>query len=205
MRKLFVVMGKSATGKDTIYKEIIKRNNINLVPVIMYTTRPIREGEVNGREYNFVDEDTKQEIEKQGKILEIRTYNTVEGPWHYFTADDENWEDDHDHIMIGTLETYAEIRKNCSNREIIPIYIEVEDGERLSRALLREKNEKNPNYEELCRRFIADTHDFSQENLKSLDINKVFMNNNLEETIEEVLNFLKECIEKQGKNYGYEG
>lgn len=196
MRKLFVVMGKSATGKDTIYKEIIKRNNINLVPVIMYTTRPIREGEVNGREYNFVDEDTKQEIEKQGKILEIRTYNTVEGPWHYFTADDENWEDDHDHIMIGTLETYAEIRKNCSNREIIPIYIEVEDGERLSRALLREKNEKNPNYEELCRRFIADTHDFSQENLKSLDINKVFMNNNLEETIEEVLNFLKECIEK---------
>ena len=196
MRKLFVVMGKSATGKDTIYKEIIKRNNINLVPVVMYTTRPIREGEVNGREYNFVDEDTKQEIEKQGKILEIRTYNTVEGPWHYFTADDENWEDDHDHIMIGTLETYAEIRKNCSNREIIPIYIEVEDGERLSRALLREKNEKNPNYEELCRRFIADTHDFSQENLKSLDINKVFMNNNLEETIEEVLNFLKECIEK---------
>ena len=196
MRKLFVVMGKSATGKDTIYKEIIKRNNINLVPVVMYTTRPIREGEVNGREYNFVDEDTKQEIEKQGKILEIRTYNTVEGPWHYFTADDEHWEDDHDHIMIGTLETYAEIRKNCSNREIIPIYIEVEDGERLSRALLREKNEKNPNYEELCRRFIADTHDFSQENLKSLDINKVFMNNNLEETIEEVLNFLKECIEK---------
>ena len=196
MRKLFVVMGKSATGKDTIYKEIVKRNNMNLLPVVMYTTRPIREGEVNGREYNFVDEKTKQKIEKQGKILEIRTYNTVEGPWHYFTADDENWEDDHDHIMIGTLESYAEIRKNCSNIEIIPIYIEVEDGERLNRALIREKKEKNPNYEELCRRFIADTHDFSQDKIKSLEINKVFINNNLEDTIDEILNFLKECTEK---------
>ena len=191
MRKLFVVMGKSATGKDTIYKEIVKRNNMNLLPVVMYTTRPIREGEVNGREYNFVDENTKQKIEKKGKILEIRTYNTVEGPWHYFTADDENWEDDHDHIMIGTLESYAEIRKNCSNIEIIPIYIEVEDGERLNRALIREKKEKNPNYEELCRRFIADTHDFSQDKIKSLEINKVFINNNLEDTIDEILNFLK--------------
>jgi guanylate kinase len=196
MRKLFVVMGKSATGKDTIYKEIVKRNNMNLLPVVMYTTRPIREGEVNGREYNFVDENTKQKIEKKGKILEIRTYNTVEGPWHYFTADDENWEDDHDHIMIGTLESYAEIRKNCSNIEIIPIYIEVEDGERLNRALIREKKEKNPNYEELCRRFIADTHDFSQDKIKSLEINKVFINNNLEDTIDEILNFLKECTEK---------
>ena len=196
MRKLFVVMGKSATGKDTIYKEIIKRNSMNLVPVVMYTTRPIREGEVNGREYNFVDENTKQKIEKKGKILEIRTYNTVEGPWHYFTADDENWEDDHDHIMIGTLESYAEIRKNCSNIEIIPIYIEVEDGERLNRALIREKKEKNPNYEELCRRFIADTHDFSQDKLKSLEIDKIFMNNNLEDTIDEILNFLKDCTEK---------
>ena len=62
MRKLFVVMGKSATGKDTIYKEIVKRNNMNLLPVVMYTTRPIREGEVNGREYNFVDENTKQNL-----------------------------------------------------------------------------------------------------------------------------------------------
>ena len=196
MRKLFVVMGKSATGKDTIYKEIVKRNNMNLLPVVMYTTRPIREGEVNGREYNFVDENTKPKIEKKGKILEIRTYNTVEGPWHYFTADDENWEDDHDHIMIGTLESYAEIRKNCSNIEIIPIYIEVEDGERLNRALIREKKEKNPNYEELCRRFIADTHDFSQDKIKSIEINKVFINNNLEDTIDEILNFLKECTEK---------
>jgi guanylate kinase len=196
MRKLFVVMGKSATGKDTIYKEILRRNDINLVPVVMYTTRPIRKGEKNGREYNFVDEEKKQELEKKGKILEIRTYNTVYGPWHYFTADDENWEDDHDHIMIGTLETYEGIRKNCTNREIIPIYIEVEDSERLDRAILREKKEKNPNYEELCRRFIADTHDFSAENLKKLAITNVFINNNLEDTINEILSFLKARTEK---------
>ena len=48
-------MGKSATGKDTLYKELLKRKELDIKPVVPYTTRPIREGEQEGVEYHFVD------------------------------------------------------------------------------------------------------------------------------------------------------
>ena len=196
MGKIFYIMGKSASGKDTIYKELIEKMP-KFHSIVPYTTRPMREGEKDGVEYFFVDQERFDEMMDEEKIIEFRSYNTKCGIWTYFTADDgqiELWQ--YDYLVIGTIESYYALKEYFGDDVMVPLYIEVEDGERLSRALLREKNEKNPNYEELCRRFIADTHDFSQENLKSLDINKVFMNNNLEETIEEVLNFLKECIEK---------
>lgn len=43
---------------------------------------------------------------------------------------------------------------------VCPIYIQVEDGERLQRALIREKQQENPRYAEMCRRFLADQEDF---------------------------------------------
>ena len=54
MGKIFYVMGKSASGKDTIYKRLHSRMP-ELKTVTMYTTRPIRDGEQNGVEYFFVD------------------------------------------------------------------------------------------------------------------------------------------------------
>ena len=65
--------------------------------------------------------------------------------------------------MIGTLEAYLQIRDYFGKEKVVPIYIEVEDGERLSRALGREKLQKEPKYEEMCRRFLADAADFSEE------------------------------------------
>ena len=83
-------MGKSATGKDTIYKKLLSREDIDLKKVVMYTTRPIRKGEKEGVEYHFVDEDKLNKLKKQGKIIEHRSYDTIHGKWHYFTADDGN-------------------------------------------------------------------------------------------------------------------
>ena len=57
----------------------------------------------------------------------------------------------------------------------------VEDGERLSRALNREREQENPRYEEMCRRFIADQSDFSEENILNAGIEKRFQNINLDD------------------------
>ena len=54
MNKLFVLMGKSSTGKDTIFKEVLKNKEVELKTIVPYTTRPIREGEKDGVEYYFV-------------------------------------------------------------------------------------------------------------------------------------------------------
>ena len=85
MGKIFYVMGKSSSGKDSIFKEIKKRMP-ELKDIVLYTTRPIREGETDGLEYHFVGEDTLREMEARGCVIEQRTYHTKCGIWRYFTA-----------------------------------------------------------------------------------------------------------------------
>lgn len=195
MGKLFCVMGKSSSGKDTIYQRIRRNQKLQLQEIIPFTTRPIREGEADGREYHFVSDETALELEKAGKILEIRAYDTIYGIWKYFTVADEHIDlQNQNYIMIGTLEAYCKIRDYYGEESVVPIYIEVEDGERLMRALNREKKEAVPKYNEMCRRFLADGNDFSEENLKAAKITKRFENMELEATIREITAFILEVV-----------
>ena len=72
MGRIYYLLGKSATGKDTLYKEILKRRP-KLRTVTMYTTRPIREGETDGVEYFFVDQERFDEMMDEEKIIEFRS------------------------------------------------------------------------------------------------------------------------------------
>lgn len=193
MGKIFYIMGKSSSGKDTIYKRLLGEQELKLRNIILYTTRPMRQGEMPGREYYFVGEGTFQEFQKQGKIIETRTYQTVYGPWIYFTADDGQIElEKRNYLGIGTLESYMNMKEYYGEKNLCPLYIEVEDGERLKRAICREELQQEPKYAEMCRRFLADTEDFSEENLKRAGITKRFSNIDLESCIKE----LKNCIQK---------
>ena len=154
MGKIFCVMGKSASGKDTIYQKLLHENALQLQRIIPYTTRPIREGEEEGREYHFCEEKDVQRLDKEGRIVELRSYDTVYGIWKYFTVNDGNIRlDRENYIIIGTLEAYVKIRDYFGKEKVVPIYIEVEDGERLLRAISREKEQDIPKYEEMCRRY----------------------------------------------------
>jgi len=87
--------------------------------------------------------------------------------------------------------------KYYGEENLVPLYIEVEDGIRLERALKRERKQDNPKYAEMCRRFLADERDFSEENIKRCNIQKRFQNIDLEECLEEILSFMKERMEKK--------
>lgn len=188
MGRIYYLLGKSATGKDTLYKEILKRRP-ELRTVTMYTTRPIREGETDGVEYFFTG---REELERQlasGKVIESRTYQTIAGPWTYYTVDDGqfNVADDESCLMIGTLESYEKMCTYFESGKMVPVYIEVPDGIRLLRAVKREENQKKPNYREVCRRYLADEKDFSEENLERLGITKRYQNTDMEICVEEIL------------------
>lgn len=186
MGKIFYIMGKSASGKDTIFREL-KERCPQLGMVVSYTTRPIRAGEKNGVEYFFTDEAALAKMEAEHKIIEIRSYDTVHGIWKYFTAADGQIDlESSDYLMIGTLESYRKMREYYGEEHLIPLYIEVEDGERLTRALLREQQQAQPKYKEMCRRFLADEEDFSEENLKKLGIRRRFDNSSKEQCLEEI-------------------
>jgi len=187
MGKIYYMMGKSASGKDTLYKEIRERLP-QLKTVTLYTTRPIRDGERDGVEYYFVSKDTLDTYEKQGKVIELRTYHTVHGDWHYATLYDGQVElDRNDYIILGTLESFQKMKAYYGEESITPVYIEVEDGERLRRALLRELSQEKPKYAEMCRRFLADSEDFSEENLKKAGITRRFINADKVQCLEEII------------------
>lgn len=188
MGKIFYIMGKSASGKDKIYSRLAGNKELNLKKLILYTTRPVRDGEENGKQYYFTDEKKLQEFKTEGKVIEARAYNTVYGVWTYFTADDgqiELWQ--YDYLVIGTIESYYALKEYFGDDVMVPLYIEVEDGLRLSRALERERAQTKPQYAELCRRFLADAEDFSEENLERAGIKRRFQNIDKETCMEEIL------------------
>lgn len=191
MGHIFCVMGKSATGKDTIYGRLLADETLGLEKIVTYTTRPIRAGEKEGVEYHFTDEEGYKKFDEAGKVIEARVYNTVHGPWRYFTVDDGNINFDNNYLMIGTLEAYKGLRDYFGEEKISPIYIEIEDGERLTRALGREKQQQAPKYNELCRRFLADSEDFSEEKLSEVGITFRFENDKLDNCLEKIKAFIR--------------
>lgn len=189
MPEIAFIMGKSSSGKDHIFKALVEDETLGLNTITMYTTRPMREGEENGVEYFFVDAARAEELERNNQIIELRSYKTVYGEWKYFTADDGQivLDEGKRYIVIGTIEAYNRFVEYFGKDRLLPIYIEVEDGLRLQRAIKREQKQESPHYEEMCRRFLADSVDFSEENIKKAGIEKRFYNNGaIEECIEQI-------------------
>ena len=124
-------------------------------------------------------------------ILQMTAYHTVHGIWTYFTADDGQVDlSEGNYLGIGTLESYQKLKQYYGEEHVIPVYIEVEDGERLQRALLREREQEKPKYEEMCRRFLADQEDFSEENIREAGIKLRFANENLELCVENIIKYI---------------
>ena len=161
--------------------------------IVPYTTRPIREGERDGVEYFFVDKERFREMQEEEKVIEARSYNTKCGIWTYFTADDGQIDlGKYDYLVIGTLVSYQALKEYFGTERLVPVYIEVEDGIRLTRALEREKCQEKPLYAEMCRRFLADEEDFSEENLKKAGIKKRFENIQLEDCLNEIEQYIRQ-------------
>lgn len=194
MGKLVCLMGKSSSGKDTIYKRL-RTELPELLPVVLYTTRPMREGERDGVEYHFVSEEEYQSIHKSGRIMEERSYQTVYGVWRYFTVwDEEKNLNESSYIMIGTPEAFEKIVEYLGREQVVPVFIDLDDGVRLQRALDREKAQDHPRYLEMCRRFLADAEDFSKEKTEALGIEKVFYNDHLGQCLEEIKEYIRQQV-----------
>lgn len=192
MGKIFYIMGKSASGKDHVYKHLMKQKELDLRNFVLYTTRPIRAEEEEGKQYFFVDEKKLEEFKTAGKLIESRSYNTIHGIWTYFTADDGQVKlEEANYLGIGTLESFQNLSEYYGMENVIPLYIEVENGERLARALSRERSEISPKYAEMCRRFLADEEDFSEEKISAAGIKVRFENINLGNCVEEISQYIK--------------
>lgn len=196
MGKIVYIMGKSSSGKDTIYRSILSDKSIDLKKIVPYTTRPIRRGESNGVQYFFTDETGFKKLCEEGKVIEHRSYDTCYGLWRYFTVNDENIDlKNHSYIIIGTLESYEKTAEYFGRDKILPILIDLDDGIRLQRALNREKKQEMPKYEEMCRRFLADSQDFSEERIEKAGVTTRFYNDNLKHCTRQIIKYIQNHID----------
>lgn len=193
MGMIFHIIGKSSSGKDTIYKKLLEDTSLGLKPIILYTTRPIRDGEVDGVNYHFTDDESFFELKEQGKIVEDRLYHTVHGDWRYFTVADENIDlSKNSYLVIGVLDSYVAFKNYYGSSKVVPLYIEVDDEVRLSRAFEREKRPENRKFKEMCRRFLADSEDFSEEKIEAAGITSAdrIENDDLEKCLREIADII---------------
>ena len=184
-------MMECAAGKDTILKELMSDQKLDLTRIVPYTTRPVREGEQDGVEYFFTEEAAFRQLQEDGKVIESRAYHTCHGLWRYFTVNDRQLQDERrNYIIIGTLEAYRKLQDYFGKERMLPIMVELEDGTRLQRALDRERGQECPKYEEMCRRFLADSEDFSEEKIAEAGIDRRFQNDDLHRCLDEIRLYL---------------
>lgn len=195
MGRIFYIMGKSSSGKDTIYRRLLEEEEFSFRTLVPYTTRPMRSQEKNGVDYFFTDEAGLLKIRQEGRLIELRSYHTVHGIWNYFTVDDGQFDlANYNYLMIGTLESYSAVRSYFGADRLVPVLIELDDGVRLQRALDREKAQDEPKYAEMCRRFLADAEDFSEDKIEKAEIGRRFENNVLQDCLEEIRGYIREWI-----------
>ncbi len=189
--KIFYIIGKSASGKDHIFAALKGDAELNLSELILYTTRPMRAGEIDGKTYHFVDESRLDVLRREGRVIEERTYDTVYGPWTYATVDENIDLQKSNFLAIGTLESFVKLRSYYGADRVVPLYIEVSDENLLLRAMKREKKQDVPKYKEMCRRFLTDSEDFSEEKIVASGIERRFDNNGeISLCIDEIRNYI---------------
>ena len=187
MGKIFCLIGKSCSGKDTILSSL--QNRLKFKTFIPYTTRPKRDGEEEGKEYHFIDDQKMLGLKKTNKIIESRSYNTGQGRWIYATVKENDFDlKENNYLAIVDIDGFKSFIKYFGENNVIGIYIDVSDADRMCRATIREQKQSSPDYVELCRRFIADTEAFNLSLLKGTK--HIVVNNkqyNLEKCIDEII------------------
>lgn len=186
MGKLFILIGKSASGKDTLMSQVLSACP-HIKRLASYTTRPKREKEEDGREYFFVSDSFFEEKKKEGRVIEERIYESEDGVWRYGTIDEDNLDFSKGSYLAIKDPCGAEKLKEYYGKDsVVTILIDINDGIRLMRALTRELSQENPKYVEICQRFLADEEDF-----KNCKPDFVVSNDNVVKATTEIKSIIK--------------
>lgn len=202
MAKIFVIIGKSGSGKSSVYNKLFeesRRNNIRIRSLVVGTTRPKRSTDLDS-DYEFVTDDEFIKMYNDNLIAESRRYKTVSGTWTYFTKYNPSIHIEPSntiYLTINTIEGFLGLCSTYGDDNVYPIYIKApSDDVRLQRLVDRERKQDKPNYLELYRRFAADDKDFSEGNLAfaKVSVENQFRNDRLTDTVQAVVTRIAEIV-----------
>ena len=200
MGKLYLLIGKTNAGKDTVFKNVLKMTNLK--PVVPYTTRQKRPGEIDDVDYHFVDNHFFNACLRSDEILEYRSYNTTKGRVFYFeTKESIDLTSEIDYILVCTAEAAQSIKDKLGNDNVIVIYLYADDFLRLKRYVNRESLSSNPDALEICRRFLHESEEYEDERLDKLGVDLKLENDNLENCVKQFLDFYKSIHSEHEENF----
>ena len=144
-----VFIGPTAAGKDTLLREVSRAAGV--APLVSHTTRPMREGEIHGIEYWFVDEETFESL----PMIAHRTYHVAinNNIWHYGLSEKEGFQ--HGALVLdweGYL-NFAKWREERGMSRPVSVYVPVE----IETARRRQKQRGDYNKAEFERRWYSDS------------------------------------------------
>lgn len=172
MYKIVTLSGKAGAGKDRLMQEVLKTLQVEspdfvIHPIVSCTTRPMREGEVNGVHYHFLTHDEFSERLNNGTMVEATVFND----WCYGTCLEHMSPNG---VNIGVYNPEGVAILQCMPEvQVYPIFVSASDKTRLLRQLNRENH---PDVKEIIRRFGADEEDFSPNNLIDIDFKNTIDN-----------------------------
>ena len=162
MKKIYCIIGKSSSGKDTIAKAIFRNSEIKMMTPC--TTRPMRAEESELDPYHFIENN-----QVDAEMIAKTVYKRIDGVFYYGFVNEE-LDKRYDYLAVTNPSQIHDIYKKYNDSfEIVVIYIETEEEERIIHAIEREES-NDKNYEELCRRIKADAYDFSDNNDDFVDV-----------------------------------
>ncbi len=188
MAIIFCLLGKSASGKNTILSKLIKYE-LGLIPIICYTTRQKRINEIDGIDYHFVEKQKEIELTTQYKVIAYRKYHTLLGKYSYFFLDDNTVKrnTNNRYIVILGLKEYLMFQNYFYTPCLVPIYVHINFRHRVRRLFKRNQNRFQL---EMIRRLIYDAFYYRKRSLTKAGINHVVKNKDIDSCILEIQNYI---------------
>jgi guanylate kinase len=186
--KLYILVGKSGSGKSTIERKISELEVANRV--ISSTTRNPRSNEEYGQDYYFMTEEAFQDKLNQGLFAEHSEYTTVNGMAQYGMQLKDIRLNEGNYICVVNPDGMNQVLNNLGEENCVTIYVERDDRERVCSTLMRDKSKDfGKVLEEATRRYKADEIDFAK--MKEI-CNYVVVNEVLDNAVNRVLDII-EC------------
>lgn len=192
--RIITICGCSSCGKDTILKELLSLN-LNLLPCISHSTRPIRSNETNHKDYHFISKTEFRDMIVADEFIEMREYKTQFDTWHYGLSKSSIDLSKGNHIVILDLKGLQALKKTVGKENVYSIYLEASPVTRLLRSIERQRQEIEREYvsnkdnvlNEIIRRFDADRKDFSMHN----EVCDISLRNETKEDLENIISYIK--------------
>lgn len=128
---IIVLLGASGSGKSTIESELA--NKYGYEKIISHTTRKQRIGEVNGKDYHFIDNETFNEALERGLFVEYDEYSQN----RFYGTLKSDYATTKDKVAVLTPNGFRQLKANCKNDNIFTVLVEANLGTRIKRYIDR--------------------------------------------------------------------